>query len=290
MRKLIEYVRDAESKHIALGHFNISDISALKAIFEAAQELNIPVMIGVSEGEREFIGVRQVAALIKSLREEYDYPIFLNADHTHSLEKAREAAEAGFDEVLFDGGKLPLSENIAQTKAVVQALKAINPEIIVEGELGYIGSASEVLKEIPAGAAIKPEDLTTPEQAAEFVAATGVDMLAPAVGNLHGMLSGAPEPALDIARIAAIKNAVKVPLVLHGGSGNSDDDFKKAIAAGINIIHINTEIRLAWRKGLEAGLAKNPNEVAPYKILPDALGAVKKVVRNKLRLFANINE
>ena len=298
MQKLIHYIKNAEAGRIALGHFNISDIAALKAIFEAARELNLPIMIGVSEGEREFIGVRQAVALIKSLREEYDYPIFLNADHTHSLEKAREAAEAGFDEVLFDGGKLPLAENIAQTKTVVQALKAINPEIIVEGELGYIGSSSEVLKEIPAGAAIKPEDLTTPEQAVEFVSATGVDMLAPAVGNLHGIIARtnadltqtyadtATDPPLDIARIAAIKNAVKIPLVLHGGSGNSNEDFIKAIAAGINIIHINTEIRLAWRKGVEVGLAKNLDEVAPYKILPEAMNAIKEVVKNRLQLFS----
>lgn len=307
MKKLIEYVSDVGEQKIALGHFNISDIVALKAIFEAARELsaqvgsawggNLPVMIGVSEGEREFIGVRQAAALVKSLREEYGYPIFLNADHTHSLEKAREAAEAGFDEVLFDptpnfvgkgvgGGKLPLSENIAQTKAVVRELKSINPAIIVEGELGYIGSSSQIRKEIPAGAAVKPEDLTTPEQAEQFVRETGVDMLAPAVGNIHGMFADMPEPTLDIARIAAIKAAVKIPLVLHGGSGNSDDDFKNAIQAGINIVHINTEIRLAWRKGLEAGLAKNPEEIAPYKILPDAVNAVKKIVSERLNLFS----
>ena len=120
---------------------SISPTSArFKAIFAAARELQLPVLIGVSEGEREFIGVRQAAALIKSLREHYEYPIFLNADHTHSLDKAKEAAEAGFDEIIFDNSSLPMEQNIANTKEAVAAIRAINPEIVIEGEIGYIGS------------------------------------------------------------------------------------------------------------------------------------------------------
>src|ERR1700735_1628420 len=124
MKTLREVLADADARHVAVGHFNISDLGALKGIFAAAQGLQLPVIIGVSEGEREFIGVKQAAALIKSLRDTYDYPIFLNADHTHSLDKAKEAAEAGFDEIIFDNSSLPMDQNIANTKAAVAAIRA----------------------------------------------------------------------------------------------------------------------------------------------------------------------
>lgn len=287
MKNLRQVIQEGESKRVAIGHFNISDLPALKAIFETAKEFSVPVFIGTSEGEREFIGPKQAALLVKSLREEYDYPIFLNADHTHSLEKVKEAVEAGYDAVLFDGGKLSFEENIRQTKEVVEYVKSVNPKILVEGEIGYIGASSEVLKEIPAGAAFKPEDLTTPEQAKEFVEKTGVDLLAPAVGNIHGIIvhEGFVEK-LDIERIKAIKRVVVVPLVLHGASGLSDGDIRAAIQAGIGIVHINTELRQAWRKGLEAGLKAHSDEVAPYKIYAAAMEEMKKLVLEKIKLFS----
>ncbi len=285
MKSLRQILENAGAKKIAVGHFNFSDLAALKAIFEAARELNLPVMVGVSEGEREFVGVRQAAALVRSLREEYDYPIYLNADHTHSLEKVTEAAMAGFDEILFDGSKLPFTENVKQTREAVKIVKAINPNVIVEGEIGYIGSSSEVMKEKPEGI-----ELTTPEEALRFVKETGIDVLAPAVGNMHGLLEsmvkGDVKKRLDIERIMKIKEAVTIPLTLHGGSGTNDDDFVEAIRSGITIVHINTEIRLAWRRGIEEGLAKNPNEVAPYKILPSAIEAIKRIVQERLKLFS----
>ena len=243
MQSLIEIVREAEAKHIAIGHFNFSDLAGLKAIFDAARELGVPVILGASEGERAFVGPRQAAALVRSLREEYGYPVFLNADHTYSFEKVKEAVDAGYDAVIFDGAKLPLEENIRIAKQCVEYAKSKNPSIIVEGELGYIGSGSEVRKELPEGAAVNPEDLTKPEEASGFVRETGVDMLAPAVGNIHGMFANAPDPALDLARIAEIKKAAGVPLVLHGASGNTSDDLRGAIVAGISIVHINTEFR-----------------------------------------------
>jgi fructose-bisphosphate aldolase class II len=242
-------------------------------------------MVGVSEGEREFVGVRQIAALVGSLREEFDLPIYLNADHTHSLAKAVEAARAGFDAIVFDASALPFEENVRQTKEAVEALKTINPAILVEGEIGDIGTGSVIHDEAPD----LSKFLTTPEEAKQFVGFTGVDILAPAVGNMHGMLKsmvrGETRKHLDIERIAAIKSATQVPLTLHGGSGTDDEDLRKAIAAGINIVHINTELRVAWRRGLEDGLAKLPQEVVPYKILPFAVESVKQVVRSRLRLF-----
>lgn len=281
----MEIIGQAEKKSAAVGHFNISDCAALKAIFLTAQKLDLPVIIGVSEGEREFIGVKRAALLVKNLREEFNFPIFLNADHTHSLEKIKEAALAGFDAVLFDGGKLSLEENIKQTKEAVKIAKNINPEIVVEGEMGYIGGGSTMLDKIPEGAATKESGLTDPEEAGRFVKETGVDLLAPAVGNLHGILKNAAMPKLDIERIKKIRQATGIPLVLHGGSGLTDEDFLKAIEAGVSTIHINTEIRLAWRRGMEKALSQKPDEVVPYKILLVAIEEIAEVVGKRLKLF-----
>lgn len=288
MKSLISYLQEAANTKAAIGHFNISDLAGLRAIFESARTLNLPIVIGVSEGEREFVGVKTAASLIKSLREEYNYPIFLNADHTHSFEKIKQAVEAGFDAVLFDGGKLSLEENIKQTKEVVEYVKSKNPNILVEGEMGYIGSSSIIFKELPKGAAIEDKDLTKPEDAKRFVEETGVDLFSPAVGNIHGMFAGAPNPNLKIDLIKEIKDAVKIPLVLHGGSGTRDSDFLEAISAGINMIHINTEIRVGWRHGIDMALKNNPEEVVPYKILSVALDEIKTIVYNRLKLFNRI--
>jgi fructose-bisphosphate aldolase class II len=285
MHSLWNTLEQAQKNGVAVGHFNVADLVMLKAVFTAAQELNVPVMVGVSEGEREFIGVPQIAALVRSLREEFDFPIFLNADHTHSLAKAVEAAKAGFDAIVFDLSALPFEQNVRETKQAIEVLKGIKPDILIEGEVGDIGTGSEIHEEAPD----LLRGLTTPAQAKQFVAATGVDILAPAVGNMHGMLKsmvqGETKKHLDIARITEIKQATGALLTLHGGSGTDDEDFRRAIAAGINIVHINTELRVAWRRGMEDGLSKRPKEVAPYKILPLAVDSVKEVVRTRLRLF-----
>lgn len=287
MKSLKEVLEETKTKNIALGHFNISDLTALQAIFESARELDLPIFIGLSEGEEKFIGTKMAVALIRSLREEYDYPIFLNADHSHSFDRVKQVVEAGFDSVIFDASKLSFEENLKQTKEVVEWVKSRRPEVAVEGELGYIGSASEVQKEIPAGAALEEKDLTSPEEARQFVEETKVDMLAPAVGNIHGIIVAEGfEERLNIARVKAIREAVGIPLVLHGASGLPAEDFRDAVKAGINLVHINTEIRVAWRKGMEEGLKANPDEVAPYKIMPFAREEVQKVVLEKLKLFS----
>jgi fructose-bisphosphate aldolase class II len=285
MHGLRDALEQSQRDGVAIGHFNVGDWVLLKAVLTCGRELKVPVVVGVSEGEREFIGVRQIAALVRSFREESDSPIFLNADHTHSLAKAVEAARSGFDAIVFDLSALPFEQNVRQTKEAVEILKTINSAILVEGEIGDIGTGSEIHEEAPD----LSRGLTSPAEAKEFVESTGVDILAPAVGNMHGMLKsmvqGQTRKRLDIQRIAEIKNAAQVPLTLHGGSGTDDEDLRKAMAAGINIIHINTELRVAWRRGLEEALAKKPDEVVPYKILPFAVEAVKKVARSRLKLF-----
>jgi fructose-bisphosphate aldolase class II len=285
MRKLIEILQQAQTDRVAVGHFNVADMVLLKAVFQSARALNFPVLVGASESERDFVGTRQLAALVRSLREEFDYPVFLNADHTHSMPKAIEAVKDGFDSVVFDLSSLPLEENVRQTREAVERLKCINPSVLIEGEIGDIGTGSEIHEDAPSPA----RSLTSASDAQHFVEATHVDILAPAVGNSHGMqksmLAGEEKKHLDIGRIREIKMATGIPLTLHGGSGTADEDLKAAIDAGINIIHINTELRLAWRRGLEQGLASRKDEIAPYKILPFAVTSVQEVVSSRLRLF-----
>jgi len=285
MEKLRTLLERAQAERVAIAHFNVSDFLLAKAVVSAARETGKVIVIGVSEGEREFLGVRQIAALVKTFREELDTPLFLNADHTHSLAKAIEAARAGFDSVVFDLSALPFEENIQQTRQAVTALKAINPDFVVEGEIGDIGTGSAIRKLETAS----ERSLTKPEEAREFVQATGIDALAPAVGNLHGMspdmARGAAKKRLNIERIAEIKAATGALLTLHGGSGTNDEDLRAAISAGINLIHINTELRVAWRQGMEKGLAEMPDEVVPYKILTYPLHAVKDAAVARILLF-----
>jgi len=284
MAKLVEVLQQADARRIAVGHFNVSDLVTLYGVVEAARQMSLPVCVGVSEAERRFIGVRQLVAIVASLRDQGGPPIFLNADHTHSLEGALEAAKAGFDWVVCDFSSLPFEDNLRKTKEAVVALKALRPDILVEGEVGDIGSGSQIHDSAPR------RPLTTPDEALQFVQETAVDTLAPAVGNMHGvlksMLSGDARKHLDIERIRAIKERARIFMTLHGGSDTADADFRAAIAAGMTVVHINTEVRLAWRSGIEESFAQQKQEIAPYTLLAPAVEAVKRVVGARLALFS----
>jgi len=279
-------LQNAKAARVAIGHFNFSEVVVLKAVATTARQTHVPVIMGVSEGEREFIGVRQAAALVKSFRDEHGQAIFLNADHTHSLEKALEAANAGFDMIVFDVSTLPFEENVRLTRETVEAVKSVNPEILVEGEIGYIGASSSIHDAVPKD--MSP--LTTPEEAKQFVEATGIDVLAPAVGTMHGLLksmtTGQEHKHIDVERIGEIAAATGTFLTLHGGSGTGVADIVAGIRAGLTVIHINTEIRLAWRRALDDALAKDPDEVAPYHIFPEAYEAVSAVVKSRLESYS----
>lgn len=294
MISLKKALSQAKKDKVAIAHFNISDLATLKAIWSACQELSqaagkkIPVIIGVSEGEQEFLGTKQTALIIKGIRKDRDYPIFLNADHHKSLESCKVAIDAGFDAVIIDAADKSYEENVALTKAVVgYARQSKNKKVLIEGELGFIGSGSEVKDKLPDGVAITEDTITKAEEAAKFVEATGIDMLAPSVGNVHGMFKASSgfEKHLFVKRIGEIRRAAKVPLVLHGGSGTPDEDFVKAIEKGVRIVHISTELRRAWRAGMAKALPAHPDEVAPYKLLEDSYAAVKEVALNRLKLF-----
>lgn len=279
---LRECILTAEKKGVAIGHFNISDSEGFKAVVDGAKELGVPVIIGVTEGEREFIGLESIVSLVKIARGN-GMEIYLNADHTYSIEKAKAAIDAGVDSVIIDKADKPFEENVAATTEVVQYIKSKGLDTLVEAELGFIGQSSKVLESVPDG--VSEETQSKPEDVVRFVEATGVDLFAPSVGNIHGMVKSG-EPKLNIERIRQIHEAVSVPLVLHGASGNSDEDITAAIKAGIRIVHINTELRLAYKEGLEEGIKSG--EIAPYKFMQQAVQDMKEVVVKKLKLFNNL--
>jgi fructose-bisphosphate aldolase class II len=288
MKHFFEIIKEAEQKKIAIGHFNVATLEQMKAIAAVAKKLHTPIVVGVSEGEWGFVGLRQIVALRDAYRSE-GVALYLNADHTRSLENVARVAAAGFDSVIFDAAHLSLEENIAQTKiavAIVKKHSSFFRKIIIEGELGYIGTSSQLLDAIPEGAAVTQKFFTTPEDAKRFVRETGVHMVAPAVGNIHGMLKNMPNPHLDIPRIADIRKSAGVPVVLHGGSGISDEDFVAAVNAGISLIHISTELRVAWKRGIEDSLKEKPNEMAPYKILEKSLVNLEETIEKRVRLFS----
>ena len=284
MKTLREVIEGAVSGGYALGHFNVSDSNQLEAVAEAAKETKLPIIVGLSEGEREFFPLSHVRALINAYRAE-GVELFLNADHTYSIEKVKVAIDDGVDSVVVDGAQLSFDENVAFAKASVAYARASGRDIVIEGELGYIGTSSKVLDTLPEGAAVTEELMTKPEEIRRFVEAASVDMMAPAVGNVHGIVKGG-DPKLSIERIKILRQAGGVPLVLHGGSGNTDEEYTEAIKAGVAIIHINTELRLAYRHGLEEGLKKKPDEVAPYKFLAPSIADMKTFLVSRIRLFA----
>ncbi len=280
---LNKILQKASKEHWAVGHFNVSNLEQLKAVVEAARDSKAPVMIGTSEGERAWLGLTEIVALVNAERKNWPY-IFLNADHTKSIEAAKAAADAGYDSVHFDGSALSLEENIKSTQEIASYCKNINPNIAVEGELGYLKGESQLTdKKVE----ISSSDYTDSEQARDFVEKTGIDRLAIAVGNIHGI--NLAEPKLDFERIKKIRELVSqnTALVLHAGSGIADDDIHLAIKNGMANIHISTELRVAFRQGLEDSLKQNPHEYAPYKLDQKAVEDMKKIVGDKIKLFGS---
>ena len=283
-----ELIKKYEGEGKAIAHFNISNLDQLRAICEVAQELGEPVIIGASEGEREYMGVAMVRQMVDEMKKEYDVPIYLNADHTYTFEKVCKVVEAGYDSVIVDGAKLAYEDNVALVKKCVDWVNEYEIKtgktVLVEAELGYIGQSSSLNESLPEG--VTEENLTKVEQAVDFVTRTGIDMFAPAVGNVHGMLVNAPEPRLNIQRIKELKEALpNTPFVLHGASGNTDQDLMDSINAGISVIHINTEIRKAYTDGVRSFLMSKLKEIAPYKYGKEGQEEMKKVVRAKMELY-----
>jgi fructose-bisphosphate aldolase class II len=308
----IKILKDAQRSGYAIGQFNVSNLEQIRAVCEAAKELRAPIIIGTSEGERKFIGLKQIAAIVRAWQEETGLPIILNADHSKSFESAKEAVDAGYHSVHFDGSELPYKENLEITRQVVEYVKSKNPEAVVEGELGRIPGASAVHEK---AIVLEESDFTDPDLAREFAEETGIDGLAVSFGNIHGVFGKDLEGAekLSIGRLEAICDKVGayplapspavsfrlrkpdfgkkegVFLVLHGGSGISAAEIKESIKNGIAKININTELRVAYIDALRAALHRT-GETTPYKIWPPIIEAVKEVVEEKIKLFGSENK
>ncbi len=284
--KPIEILKKAQKGKYAIGQFNVSTDEQIRAIVEAAKDLKSPVIIGTSESEREFIGIKQAVALVLTWREATNVPMILNADHCKSFESAKEVIDSGYTMVQLDGSGLPLEENIKITKQVVEYARNKHSGIIVEGELGYLRGGSEIRK---GKTKIQKEDLTKPEEAKLFIENTGVDALAVVIGNMHGIEIESKK--LYLGRLKEIQKAIPdVLLVLHGGSDTEEKDIKEAIKLGIVKININTELRVAYSDALEKEIKEHPDEVKPYKILASAVEEMKKVVKKKIELFDSKNK
>lgn len=286
-----EILKNAQLGKYAVGAFNFSTAEILKAIVSVAKDCSSPVIVSTSEGEAKFIGVREAVALVGAWRIGAKIPIILNLDHGKNFETIKKAVAAGYNAIHFDGSTLGYEENLRQTKKIVDYIrnveKTFDRSILIEGELGYLRGSSSLHQE---ALEVKPEDLTSPEQARDFVERAGIDSLAIAIGNAHGIFIKSEEK-LDLERLAKIKKALedKVFLVLHGGSGISDENIRKAIEAGIVKININTELRVAYKEALSIELKERPQETTPYKILEPSLESVKEIVKKKMELFGSNN-
>jgi len=284
-KNLKYYFKKAQKEGFAITQFNFSDFTQVKAVVEVAKKLNSPIILGTSEGESKFFGLKEAVAIRNVLREETGLPIFLNLDHGKSVEYVKKAVDAGYDMVHFDGSKLPLEENIKLTKLAVKYANWRG--VLVEGEVGKIGTDSSKL--YTEKFEIKEEDLTKAEDAQRFVQETNVDLLAVSCGNFHGIESSGVDPELRLDILKKIKEVVNIGLVLHGGSGTPDESVKGAIKLGIVKININTELRLAFSKGLKEALTTT-DEIVPYKFLLEAQKAVEKVAELKINTFGSADK
>jgi len=299
---LKDYLKEAKERHYAIGHFNFATEDVLRGIIEASKESDAPaVMVGTSEGEADFFGLDEAVAVVKAARKHFDYPVFLNADHFKSFDKCREAIDAGYDSVIIDTSKMEYNDNVSSAKKVVEYAKSINPDITVEGELGYLKGSSEVQQKVE----VSIDDYTKPEMTRDFVDKTGVSRMAVVFGNIHGIvtevihINTAPTPGgvgvptetsgeekLDVEHFKKIVAAVpEVDYVLHGASGLKDEDVAAAIKAGVNNVHFNTELRVAYQHKIHEIMNEKPSETTPYKYLKPAVEEVKKIVSAKINLF-----
>jgi ketose-bisphosphate aldolase len=277
-----ELVDKAQSQGYAVGAFNACNLEIAKAIIQAAKNLNAPVIIQTSESEARYGGIGYLSSIVKTAASENRIPFALHLDHGKSLEMISDCLVAGYTSIHIDGSELPYNENVNITRSVVKA--AHKRGASTEGELGYIVGSSGFHKE-RAEEVTDEKFFTDPSEASDFVKATGIDMLAISIGNLHGIFEG--KPKLDFRRLKKIKQKTKIPLVLHGASSTEDKDIKKAISLGICKVNTNTEVRIAYTNTLRYILSKNTKEIVPYRIFPPAGKAVQKVVEAKIKLFGS---
>lgn len=273
-----EVLPRAAAAGYAVPALNFHSLDMVPALLEVAEAERSPVILQASKGTIDFLGFDAIEAVVQVAARRCCVPVVLHLDHASEYGIVVGALRHGFTSVMADGSSLPFEENVLLTCKVAEAAHAAG--VAVEGELGYVPRAGEP---VPEGAAGSPGgyEYTRPEQAEEFVARTGVDSLAVAVGTVHGLYREAPR--LDLERLAAIRARVPVPLVLHGGSGVPADMLQAAIARGVAKVNFATELKHAWTGGLRASLADS-KETDPRKILQPALRALQVEAAGKMRL------
>lgn len=276
-----EMLNKADSGKYAVPHFNINNLEWTRFILEECQELNSPVILGVSEGAIKYMGgYKTVSNLVKSLISDLNItiPVALHLDHGSSYESCVQAIDNGFTSVMIDASKYPLEENINITKQVVLYVKDKN--VTVEAEVGAVGGEEDGVADELAYAKI--------EDAVKLVDSTNIDFLAPALGSVHGIYKG--KPKLDFERMIKIHELIKLPLVLHGGSGIPDELIKKSISCGITKININTELQIAWSNAVRIFLNENDKVYDPRKIIKGGEIAMKEMIKEKIILFGSNNK
>ena len=275
-----ELLLDAQKNKYAVGAFNVNNMEGIQAIIQAAEELNSPVILQASQGGLKYAGVEYIAALGKLAANNAKVPVALHLDHGTDFEQVMQCIRHGFSSVMIDGSRFPLEENINFTKRVVEIAHMVG--VTVEAELGKIGGTEDHITVDE-----KDATFTDPQEAKRFVEETGVDYLAIAVGTAHGVYKGVPK--LDYDRITEIRNAIDVPLVLHGSSGVPYESLEKAISLGICKINIDTDIRASFAKTVKEYLLENPDQIDPRKILGPATEAMKKTIKEKMEVFGSVN-
>ena len=268
-----EMLLDAQRNHYAVGAFNVINMEMIQAVVAAAEEARSPVIVQTTAGILGYASAALLRANVAVVAENATVPVVIHLDHGNTIERAREAVQAGYTSVMFDGSQKPFEENIAMTRQVVEFCHAAG--IPVEAELGKVGGIEDGIGSL--GCAY-----TEPEDAAVFVERTGVDSLAVAIGTAHGVYKGIPK--LDLDRLSRIREAVSIPLVMHGTSGVPEDAVRESIARGICKVNYATDLRFAFTAGVRDCLVENPEMYDPIKYLAVARERIKAVVTEKIHL------
>lgn len=276
----------SRQQKFAVGAFNIDNQETLIAVSKAAQKLNSPVLVEVSDGEVKALGLDNIRDMVDNYREEYGVEMYINLDHAPTVEACKRAIDAGFEFIHIDVSQAnhdaTTDEIIAATKEVVEYAKFTGA--LVESEPHYFGGSSNVHEEEIDYEEIK-KTFSTPEGTKSFVDATGIDTYAAAIGNLHGKY---PVPkVLDLELLQSIRDSIDCQISLHGGSGTPLNFFERAAQIGVSKININSDMRVAFRETLEKVLADNPKEFAIVKLMPEVYEAVQVVVEEKIKAFGS---
>jgi fructose-bisphosphate aldolase class II len=285
-QKARDLMHRSREQHFAVGAFNIDNQETLIGIVNAAQRAHSPVLIEVSDGEVKAIGLENLRCMVDNYKAEFGLEMYLNLDHAPTVEGAKAAIDAGYEFIHIDisqaNKEAPLEEIISKTKEVVDYAKFTGA--LVESEPHYFGGSSNVHAEAFDYEEIK-KTFSTPEDARQFVEATGIDTFAAAVGNLHGSY---PVPKqLDLDLLRQIRDAIGCQISLHGGSGTPGHFFQEAAQIGVSKVNINSDMRIAFRDNLEKVLKEHPEEYAVMKLMPEVIDAISKVVEEKIGLFGS---